>query len=448
MLSLEGNDIGGEPAKNIIRALSRNPWMIGINLTKNRLSMKDISHVMRAVLSNAVLSTLRLEGNPGHCPKVESMLVTALSHSTLNASVLPHDVQVLLKSWCNQQNEVFLRSQGLVSSASPPMALRQGADRSQVIAAACSLQLRNQISSALLTDFSDNEVHLLNADDDDYIEHVRFESGIPSSPTNLIGIGPTGGEGTQLRNSSEWGNVGRSQDNRPPSRNSLRPRPSADISNGFSHAFASPMATAGLIIPASDPYLRKKTRRTPLKNRTPSSAHGNAPQTSASLAHMKIIVPASMRSTGSLASAQPRRQGKATRGLQGAMDTRALNKPNNSRPASSTKATKKTRRSKRGSSDALMSELVDAVEAMSNNLSELRQVAETLERSVDLQRIAQRESWENSRLTTPRQSIAGSSRKAVHGNVVDDDECDIDEETLTHLIKQSLRHKIDHMLYP
>ena len=99
LLSVEGNQIGGDNLRILSKAIERNHWIIGINFAENNLSTSEVANVVRAILSHSSLLAARLDGNPGYSSKTESVISTSMSHSTVDRSTLGADVSLLLSSW-------------------------------------------------------------------------------------------------------------------------------------------------------------------------------------------------------------------------------------------------------------------------------------------------------------------------------------------------------------
>lgn len=99
LLSVEGNQIGGDNLRILSKAIERNHWIIGINLADNNLSASEVANVVKAILSHSSLLAARLDGNPGYSTKTESVICTSMAHSTVDKSTLDADVSLLLSSW-------------------------------------------------------------------------------------------------------------------------------------------------------------------------------------------------------------------------------------------------------------------------------------------------------------------------------------------------------------
>ena len=203
-LDLSGNAIGGPNLNCVFRALQRNHWILGLNLMSNNLTAGDVAGLLRVCSTTAALVALNLYGNPGFGQQALAVLPSALATpASLQKLNLPAITSDLLLSWIG--GTVTAELQQMVHSS--PVEL-QG----QVVSGPPhSSQI---ISSSERPAHPEENIY-------HYHEEDVFEHAIPSSPSQanfLFAI-----QDAQLNSFQPSSDVA-SFDERPPSRNSMRPR--------------------------------------------------------------------------------------------------------------------------------------------------------------------------------------------------------------------------------
>ena len=116
LLSVEGNQIGGDNLRILSKAIERNHWIVGINFAENNLSVSEVASVVRAILSHSSLLAARLDGNPGYSTKTESVIVSSMAHSTVDRDSLAVDVNLLLSSWSRVNETLAFKVSPVIDS--------------------------------------------------------------------------------------------------------------------------------------------------------------------------------------------------------------------------------------------------------------------------------------------------------------------------------------------
>ena len=399
LLSVEGNQVGGDNLRILSKAIERNHWLVGINFAENNLSSSEIANVVKAILSHSSLFAARLDGNPGYSTKVESVICTSMAHSTVDRSSLSTDVNLLLSSWTDTSRASPLKTPvGVTQEDKLKRHARSSTESSRSSSRTYSYgnELESETHNVNRLDFLDGEFNLATP-------------GAVESDELL---------GTSLR---------------PPSRNSLRP-PRAHLSEQGSPVHI-PLA---LIEDVMHPALLGKNRPKTLVKKRSSSA------------------PPTRSNTGSLATKHARGIAASVKNIDSRIRSAHYASIKPPIPQSlPTKAKKKVRSSEK----AILRKLSSVIGAMSENLevvsSQLKEVTGSLAKSVELQRSTQRElngslGSINRSLTynTPRSwggesGLQASSLGAMSSAArVEDD----DEKVLAGFIRQSLRKKLESML--
>jgi len=73
-LSLEGNSFSDRAMYTIGRFLRHNQWLVGLNLTNNKIGGAGVKHLANALATNTVLHTLIIAGNPGYRCEIGAVL--------------------------------------------------------------------------------------------------------------------------------------------------------------------------------------------------------------------------------------------------------------------------------------------------------------------------------------------------------------------------------------
>ena len=207
-VSLLDNHITDVGMGILSRHLRRNNYLLGVDLRNNAATAKGVEHITSSLAMNHLVSVL-LEGNPGYDQRAQAVLVdranSVLSQSPNVVDFLPSTLAVLLKRWVASYNPPLL------PPSFPDLFHTDGAETVEFIDEGVQL-----VNSAVQADFiqgnKDFELCTPSPRDGDTFEELdRSRDSSMSktgSPKSLLLSPPS------------------DHNNRPPSRNSLRPRDS------------------------------------------------------------------------------------------------------------------------------------------------------------------------------------------------------------------------------
>lgn len=111
-VSLAGNDLTGSEFINLSKNLSKNQWLLGLNLSHNRISEASLSEMVVAINNNDTLTALVVDGNPGLSSRAakESYDHMSGSKGRERIDLLPDGVALLLRRWLKLQRNYSERS--------------------------------------------------------------------------------------------------------------------------------------------------------------------------------------------------------------------------------------------------------------------------------------------------------------------------------------------------
>ena len=111
-LSLAGNDITGADFLNLNKILSKNQWLLGLNLSHNRINEVAVSDMVSAIKCNDTLTTLVIDGNPGLTKNTANECFNHMSESKGKERIelLPDGVALLMRRWLKLQRTYSERS--------------------------------------------------------------------------------------------------------------------------------------------------------------------------------------------------------------------------------------------------------------------------------------------------------------------------------------------------
>ncbi len=207
-ISLLDNNITDIGMNILSRHLRRNNYLLGIDLRNNNATAKGVEHITSSLAMNHLVSVL-LDGNPGYDQRAQNILVekanSVLSQSPNVVDFLPSTLAVLLKRW--------------VASYNPPALPPSFPD----------LFHSDGVGNAA---FTEERIHVI-----DGATHTEFINS--NKDFELCTPSPRDGDTFEELDRSRESNASRTgspkslllsppsdHNNRPPSRNSLRPRDS------------------------------------------------------------------------------------------------------------------------------------------------------------------------------------------------------------------------------
>lgn len=111
-ISLAGNDLTGSDFVNLSKNLSKNQWLLGLNLSHNRINEVSLNEMVSAMKSNDILTALVVDGNPGLSPRAATDSYDHITESKGRERIdlLPDGVALLLRRWLKLQRTYSERS--------------------------------------------------------------------------------------------------------------------------------------------------------------------------------------------------------------------------------------------------------------------------------------------------------------------------------------------------
>ena len=111
-LSLAGNDITGADFLNLNKILSKNQWLLGLNLSHNRINEVAVNDMVSAIKCNDILTTFVIDGNPGLTKNTAKECFEHMSGSKGKERIelLPDGVALLMRRWLKLQRTYSDRS--------------------------------------------------------------------------------------------------------------------------------------------------------------------------------------------------------------------------------------------------------------------------------------------------------------------------------------------------
>jgi len=104
-ISLAGNDLTGSDFSNLNKNLSKNQWLLGLNLSHNRINEVTLNEMVSAIKNNETLTALVVDGNPGLSSRAAKDSYDHMSESKGRERIelLPDGVALLLRRWLKLQ---------------------------------------------------------------------------------------------------------------------------------------------------------------------------------------------------------------------------------------------------------------------------------------------------------------------------------------------------------
>jgi len=105
-ISIAGNNFTGKDFKDLLKNLKRNQWFLGLNISNNKLSKDFLEELRNSITANNVMSSLLLDGNKGLTPELSKEISACMNVSNVRLDLLPEGVSLLLRRWIKQSNTV------------------------------------------------------------------------------------------------------------------------------------------------------------------------------------------------------------------------------------------------------------------------------------------------------------------------------------------------------
>ena len=104
-ISLAGNDLTGSDFTNLYKNLSKNQWLLGLNLSHNRINEVALNEMVSAIKNNETLTALVVDGNPGLSSRAAKDSYDHMyeSKGRERIELLPDGVALLLRRWLKLQ---------------------------------------------------------------------------------------------------------------------------------------------------------------------------------------------------------------------------------------------------------------------------------------------------------------------------------------------------------
>ncbi len=116
-ISIAGNSFTGKEFKDLLKNLKRNQWFLGLNISNNKLSKEFLEELRNSITANNVMSSLVLDGNKGLTPELNKEISASMNISNVRLDLLPEGVSLLLRRWIKQSNVVHLSDSLRLSSS-------------------------------------------------------------------------------------------------------------------------------------------------------------------------------------------------------------------------------------------------------------------------------------------------------------------------------------------